>query len=88
VGVGLATWGTTSVRFPTATEMFLFTITCRLAGTHTPSKLMREVTHFPCLKRPVPKIKMGGRCEERSGKYGSEKLETEGVGEETMERNN
>ena len=34
------------------------------------------------------KIKMGGRCEERSGKYGSEKLETEGAGEETMERNN
>jgi len=34
------------------------------------------------------KIKMGGRCEERSGKYGSEKLETEGPGEETMERNN
>jgi len=34
------------------------------------------------------KIKIGGRCEERSGKYGSEKLETEGAGEETMERNN
>jgi len=28
------------------------------------------------------------QIEERSGKYGSEKLETEGAGEETMERNN
>jgi hypothetical protein len=53
VGVGLAAWGTTSVRFPAATETFLFTITCRLAGTHSPSKLMREVTLFPRLKRPV-----------------------------------
>jgi hypothetical protein len=34
------------------------------------------------------KIKMGGRREERSRKHGSEKLETEGPGEETMERNN
>jgi len=34
------------------------------------------------------KIKMGGRREKRSGKYGSEKLGTEGAGEEAMERNN
>jgi hypothetical protein len=34
------------------------------------------------------KIKMGGRSEERSRKDGNEKLETEGAGEGTMERNN
>ena len=34
------------------------------------------------------KIKMREWREERSGKYGSEKLETEVAGEETMERNN
>jgi hypothetical protein len=53
VGVGLATRGTTSVRFPAGTEFFIFTITCRLAGTHSPSNLMREITPFSCLKRPV-----------------------------------
>jgi len=40
------------------------------------------------IKKHKYNIKMGGWCEERSGKYGSEKLETEGAGEETMERNN
>jgi hypothetical protein len=34
------------------------------------------------------KIKMEGRREERSRKDGNEKVETEGAGEETMERNN
>jgi hypothetical protein len=34
------------------------------------------------------KIKMRGRREERSRKDGNEKLETEGAGKETMERNN
>jgi hypothetical protein len=34
------------------------------------------------------KIKIGGRREERPRKDGNKKLETEGAGEETMERNN